>query len=316
MTLTTSWVPFVRTVTGDIPPESLGVTHAHEHTIILPGPSAEVNTALRLDDPDSTVRELVTYREAGGASLVDAQPIGVERSPELMRDVSRRSGVKIIAATGFHRGCFYPHDHFLWTENAETLAARFLHEITDGMVANIRAGVAKFTSEYHVIPPVVAKVVEGIGIAHRACGVPVLTHTEMGTCGLEQIELAAANGIPASAMILSHLDRNPDRFIHQEIAATGAFLVYDGIARTKYFPDSVIIDLIISMVDAGYASQILLAMDAAPRTIWRSYGGGPGLDYLLRRFIPRLLRAGLTTQHVHQFLINNPARALAFRKPC
>ncbi|MGL4944434.1 MAG: phosphotriesterase family protein [Thermoguttaceae bacterium] len=314
--------PFIRTVTGDIAPDSLGVTHAHEHTIILAGPSSRVNSALLLDDVDKTAHGLEDFRRTGGCSLVDAQPIGVERSPQLMRLLSERSGVQIVATTGFHRGCFYPSDHFVWSESADKLAARMISELNDGMFddaaqkqTDIRAGCVKFASEYHFVPPVVEKIVEAVAAAHHATGAPIITHTEMGTCGLEQIELASRYGVSASAMIISHLDRNPDRFLHREIAATGAFLVYDGIARTKYFPDSTIIDLILAMVDSGFASQILLAMDAAPRTIWPSYGGGPGLSYLQNRFVPRLLKAGVAPELVTMFLVTNPARALTFRTP-
>ncbi len=311
---------FIRTVLGDVSPDRLGVTQPHEHTVILPGPSSRVNASLLLDSSSAAIAELSEYKAAGGSALVDAQPIGVERSPNLMRQISEQSGVTIIAATGFHRDCFYPDDHFLRSETTEQLGERLIREIEVGMMndssdeeTTVKAGVAKFTSEYHFIPPLARKACEATAMAHRKTGVPILTHTERGTCGLEQVELARSFGVEPSAMILCHLDRNPDRFLHRDIAQTGAFLVYDGIARTKYWPDSVIIDLILAMLEAGFGDRIMLAMDVATRSIWRHYGGGPGLDYLLRHFIPRLRSAGATESDVTRFLVDNPARALAFR---
>ena len=308
-------MPIIRTVTGDISPFELGITHAHEHTVILPGKSSQLHPALLIDSPEKTIAELLDYKQAGGNAVVDAQPIGVERSPKWMREISRRTGIRIIAATGFHRSCFYPDDHFLWHDSAEQLASRIEHEINIGMIedaigeqTDIRAGVIKFTSEYHFIPRIEQKAAEAAAIAHQKTGIPILTHTELGTCALEQIQLAETHGVSPSAMILCHLDRNPDRFLHKEIASTGAFLVYDGIARTKYWPDSVIIDLILEMVDAGYEKQIMLAMDVI-RTTYTHYGGGPGLNYLLTRFIPRLQKAGVTKQNTDCFLIHNPSLA-------
>ena len=311
--------PFIRTVTGDIPPERLGVTQPHEHVMILPGTSCRVNAALLLDSPDCAVRELTDYKAAGGATVVDAQPIGVERAPLLLQSISLETGVQIVATSGFHRACFYPDDHFLFSESAEQLAERLVREITDGMFdfsasrqTSIKAGLVKWTSEYHHIPGVMQKAAEAAAIAHHQTGVPVLTHTESGTCGLEQIALAGKFGVKPSAMILCHLDRNPDRYLHKEIASTGARLVYDGVARVKHWPDSVIIDLILEMVDAGFGDRIMSAMDSATRTIWRHYGYGPGLDYLLKTFVPRLQRAGLTDHDTRRLLVDNPASALCF----
>ena len=311
---------YIRTVTGDILPEQLGVTQPHEHTIILSGKSCEVNPALLLDSPECAVRELSDYKAAGGNALVDAQPIGVERSPLLMQEISIRSGVQIVATTGFHRPCFYPVDHFLFSETAEQLAQRIVTEITEGMFdysvkqpTLVKAGLVKWTSEYHYIPPVMQKAAEAAAIAHHQTGVPILTHTEHGTGGLEQIALMEKYGVKPSAMILCHLDRNPDRYLHKEIAQTGAYLVYDGVARTKYYPDSVIIDLILEMVDAGLGNRIMLAMDSGTRTIWRHFGYGPGLDYLLKVFIPRLKRTGFSEDGIQRLLVTNPSSALYFR---
>jgi len=311
--------PFIRTVTGDILPEHLGVTQPHEHIVLLPGRSSEINPVLLLDSPDCAVRELTDYKAAGGTSVVDAQPIGVERSPLLLHEISLQSGIQVVASSGFHRPCFYPNGHFLFTETAEQLAERIVKEITVGMfdysvnqTTSIKAGIVKWTSEYHHIPPVMQKAAEAAAIAHHQTGVPILTHTELGTCALEQIELIEKHGVAPSAMILCHTDRNPDKYLHREIAQTGARLVYDGIARTKHGPDSLIIDLILEMCVSGFGNRIMLAMDCASRTIWRHYGYGPGLDYLLRTFIPRLRRAGLSERDTQQLLVNNPATALAF----
>jgi phosphotriesterase-related protein len=318
--MNTMMTPFIRTVTGDISPEQLGVTQPHEHTIILPGKSCEVNPALLLDSPEIAVRELNDYKAAGGVSIVDAQPIGVERSPLLVHEIAIKSGVQIVAATGFHRPCFYPENHFLFSETAEQLAERIVSEVTEGMFdysvnqpTSVKAGVVKWTSEFHYIPPAMQKAAEAAAIAHHRTGVPIITHTEHGTGAMEQIALIEKYGVKPSAMILCHTDRNPDKYLHKDIAQSGAYLVYDAVARTKYSPDSVIIDLIRWMFGAGGGGQIMVAMDTGLRTIWRHYGYGPGWDYLLKVFIPRLKRAGFSDYGVEQILVRNPASALRFR---
>ena len=181
--------PIVRTVLGDISPEKLGITHAHEHTFIMPGKSLEVNSSLLLDSLDRTTEELLRANQAGCQAVVDAQPIGQERNPEYQKLASERSGVHIIATTGFHRPRFYEKGHFRFTDSVDVLANRCVGEITQGMTTftpdaekttTICAGLLKWTSEYHVITSDDVKAAEVVAIAHQQTNAPILTHTETG----------------------------------------------------------------------------------------------------------------------------------------
>jgi phosphotriesterase-related protein len=316
---------FVRTVRGDIRPEDVGFTHCHEHTFILPGPSCQVNPELLLDDLEKTTAELADFYAAGGRTVVDAQPIGQERAPRLQKLASERSGVHIVATTGFHRAVYYPAGHFRFHESAQKLAERMIAEVTAGMVdysdagaaaqTGIRAGLLKMASDYHLIDAQAEKVAEAVAIAHHQTGAPIITHTESGTCALEQIRLFKKLGVPASALSLSHLDRNPDPPLHEEIADAGAYLIYDGISRVRCHPDWTIVNLICRLTEAGHARRILLGMDMGRRTMWRSYGGGPGMTYLANTFLRKLRMAGMGNEQVVMFTEYNPAAALAFRRP-
>jgi phosphotriesterase-related protein len=316
---------FVRTVRGDIRPEDVGFTHCHEHTFILPGPSCQVNPELLLDDLEKTTAELADFYAAGGRTVVDAQPIGQERSPRLQKLASERSGVHIVATTGFHRAVYYPAGHFRFHEPAQKLAERMIAEVTAGMVeysdagaaaqTGIRAGLLKMASDYHLIDAQAEKVAEAAAIAHRETGAPIITHTESGTCAMEQIKLFKKLGVPASALLLSHLDRNPDPPLHEEIADAGAYLVYDGVSRVRYHPDWTIVSLICRLTEAGHARRILLGMDMGRRSMWRSYGGGPGMTYLANTFLRKLRMAGMGNEQVAMFTEYNPAAALSFRRP-
>lgn len=316
-------VGMIRTVRGDILRGDVGFTHCHEHTFILPGPSCRLDPDLLLDDVDKTTQELQEFYEAGGRTVVDAQPIGQERAPRLQKTASERSGVNIVAATGFHRAAYYDRDHFRFRESSEELASRLVEEIAVGMAeycgfesvsrTDIRAGVLKFASEYHVIDAEAEKVAVAVALAHRQTGAPILTHTEYGTCALEQIELFKQLGVPASSLLISHLDRNPDLQLHELIADTGAYLVYDGVSNVKIHPDSQIVKLVCRLAEAGHARRVLLGMDMGPRTMWKSYGGGPGMTYLNNVFLRRLRMAGLGNEQVRLFVEDNPADALALR---
>jgi len=55
-------------------------------------------------------------------------------------------------------------------------------------------------------------------------------------------------------------------------------------------------------------------IDAARRKYWRSYGGGPGLRFLLHEFVPRLREAGLVQDDIDGIFVRNPARCYCLHK--
>jgi 5-phospho-D-xylono-1,4-lactonase len=314
---------YVRTVLGDIPAQEVGFTHCHEHLFILPGRSQEVDPGFLIDDLDKTTNELALFYAADGRTVVDAQGIGQERAPKLLEQASQRSKVNIIASTGFHRGVFYAPDHFRYHESVDALAQRMIEEINVGMAiyagsgiverTNIRAGLIKFASDYHLIDDNARKIAEAVAAAHLATGAPILTHCERGTCALEQVQLFSKLGVHPSCLLISHLDRNLDRYVHEDVAHAGAYLVYDGISRVDIHSDMEIIELIRRMMEEGYGRQILLGMDMGRRSMWKSYGGGPGMTYIGNVFLLKLRRAGLTYEPIEAFTNRNPTDALAFR---
>ena len=102
----------VRTVLGDVAPESLGVCYSHEHLIIDAGFVTEAFPDFLLDSVDRAVDEVTEFRDAGGRTLVDSMPAACGRNAAKLAEVSRRTGVHILCPTGVHLRKYYPPDHF------------------------------------------------------------------------------------------------------------------------------------------------------------------------------------------------------------
>jgi predicted metal-dependent phosphotriesterase family hydrolase len=64
------------------------------------------------------------------------------------------------------------------------------------------------------------------------------------------------------------------------------------------------------MVHAGHGGAMMLGLDLGQRDYFRSYGGGPGLAYLMGTFVPRL-RSRVGEDAVREILVDAPARAFA-----
>ena len=85
---------------------------------------------------------------------------------------------------------------------------------------------------------------------------------------------------------------------------------YDTPGRIKYQPETVLINLMWQLFEVGLGLQLLLGGDTARRSYWKAYGGGPGLDYLLAVFTPRLRAEGFTETELSLIWTQDPVRWL------
>lgn len=134
-----SGLPVVRTVTGDVPADRLGVVDAHDHLFIrsplLPGQE--------LDDVGEAAARLDAFHDLGGGTVVQWTPYGMGRRADRLAALSRESGVHVVAATGLHQATHYPPE--LLDSVRDSLAELFVREITEGVAGGggVRAGLIK-----------------------------------------------------------------------------------------------------------------------------------------------------------------------------
>lgn len=312
---------FVRTVLGDISPAELGVCYAHEHIIIDASYSTVVEPEFQLDCVDTAARELADFHAVGGRAVIDSMPCDCGRNVRKLAEVSRRSKVHVVCPTGLHLSKYYDPGHWGNTYTEEELTRLFVGEITNGIdardcngpypeVTGHRAGLIKIATG-EAITPRVERVFAAAAAAHCETGVPILTHTEQGTLGLEQVELLRGHGVDLEHVVLSHLDRQPDLSYHREILSTGVCVEYDSAFRWKQEQGNPTLDLVVALLPE-YPRQIMLGMDAARRSYWRHHGGEPGMSYLLTTFCDQLRQAGLSDEDLRQIFTLNPAASYAF----
>ena len=276
----------IRTVTGDIAPEKLGVCYAHEHVLGYPPDPNEDEDFFMTSEPAAT-HELIWFRQAGGQAVVEMSPSDYGRNAAGLRRISQVTGVNIICVTGHHKEKF----SLQWTTNAtvDDMTQEFIRDITIGIDGtDIKAGLIKCGSSLNTITPNEHKVFLAAARTHLETGVSITTHTEAGTMGLEQIALLQGEGVSPENIIIGHVDRRLDWDYLLPLAETGAYMIFDQISKEKYYPDATRIEFIKRLVDAGHGQQILLSCDLARRSYFPGYGtgGGPGMTYLLWRFVP------------------------------
>jgi phosphotriesterase-related protein len=304
------------TVLGEIAASELGFCQSHEHIYISQSP---VQAGGPIDDPEKSLAELEIYRSAGGSAIIDAQPIGAGRDASVLARLSEQSGVHIIASTGFHKLSYYPKDHWVFSASEEELTRLFTAEIEQGMFldgdtdfphrqSSVRAGQIKTALDTDGLTPPYRKLFCAAARAAQSTGCPLMVHIEQGSKPLELADFLEKEGMSTARMIFCHLDRAiPDFSIHKELCRRGIYLEYDTIGRPKYHDDNHELELILELLETGYGEKLLLGLDTTRQRL-RSYGGLPGLSYILEVFIPFMQKNGISKTGINRFFMENPSR--------
>ncbi|HZE96926.1 MAG TPA: aryldialkylphosphatase, partial [Planctomycetota bacterium] len=225
--------------------------------------------------------------------------------------------------TGLHRVGFYPEGHWRFRWSPQEMADLFVAEIERGIDANDcagpelrrtphQAGVLKIASDGAELDDAERAAFDAVASAHRRTGCPVVTHCEAARGG-EQVAFLASRGVEPRHVVLSHTDRHPEPAYHRELFKTGASIEYDRVFRSPLDDANPTLKLFVAMVKE-FPSQVMLGTDGARQSYWRSYGGKPGLDYLLKEFSERAKKAGVTESELKAVFVDNPARAYEFRR--
>lgn len=314
----------VRTVLGDLDPTELGATDCHDHLFIAGGAPVRVYPDFLLNDYEKGRQDIDAYVRAGGHAIVEMSPIDWGRDAKNLVRVSAETGLSIIAATGFHKVTYYDDIHWIHQYSEEQLIELLCAELRIGLdlynysgpiVERIdaRAGVIKVGTRAESFSATEKKLLRAAAAAHLETGAPIVTHTEEGARALDQVSFLQAEGVQPQHIALSHMDRMPDLSYQREVAATGAFLVYDGLTRVARGMHTITRDLVVQMCSEGFAERLLLGGDISRQGYWRSWGGEPGLEFVVGGFRTMLAEAGIPLPTVDQIYVGNPRRLLTWR---
>ena len=233
------------TVRGEIAGEDLGIVDYHEHLCYdAPEWLLREDSDFRLNDVEKSAAELRTWAQAGGKTIIEMSAIDFGRYIDKVKQISELvAEVHIIVITGFNKPYF--RDRWVWETDERELVKRCVHDIVQGIdETGVRAGIMKGGSGYNTFTDYDKKLLRIAGAVHMETGVPIITHTEAGTMGFEQVDYLTSQGVGPYRVCLSHLDRNPDFWEHRRIAETGAYLGYDCPGKVK------------RLINAGLGKQI------------------------------------------------------------
>lgn len=307
----------LRTVTGDIPVESLGLILPHEHLFVdLRGPLAP---GYGVADPVAVEHVLRPYladaHEKGVTALVDCGTIGVGRNIEVLRHLAAMTPIHIVVPTGVYREGFIPPN--FEGLSAEQLAELWVQELTVGIEStDTRAGFIKIAMSDNGPTDQEVRNLEAAALVSNQTGAVIASHTIGGTVAQREVAILDSVGHDPSRFIWVHAHTEPDVNVHIALARRGINLEFDAIGADNWHPYSALLDSVLALLEAGFADQILLSHDAGwydpaqPDGLPRP-DGFRGYTALIDRFIPDLKARGVSDEMIHLMTVTNPAGAFA-----
>lgn len=284
-----------------------GYTMMHEHiTIDLSG--VKKDTDCQLDCYAETVEEFKKLYEYGVRRVVDVTADGMGRNPEYVSKVEKESGIQIVHSTGFYKEPFLPER--VYSQTVQEMADWMIGEIRNGIDGGVKPGmIGEIGTSKNTMTETEKKVFDASVIAAKETGLPIYTHTTLGTYAPEQAAYFAATGLPMDRIVLGHLDLSGDLDYIRRVLDTGITIGFDTVGKNNYFPDAKRVEFLLALEAEGRLDQIVLSEDLTRKSHLK-HKGGIGYGYLFETFIPMVKEAGLKQESLDTMLIHNPARIL------
>lgn len=251
-----------QTVLGPVPVTELAPLLIHEHVICTSpviyrtfGEKWFSGETLR----NETVRKLTLAKETFGLrTIVDATPLNLGRDLELLAEISRASGVNIIASTGMY---FY-EDFTVRTIPPDVLAELFIDECRNGNPAGIRPGFLKCAADTAGITPYTKQLHELTAIVQAATGLPVFAHTSpSANTGPEQLEILIQNGADPAKIVMGHCGDSGNPDYAENLLKRGCYVSIDRIYRNCPQWSDGKVSVLLELIRRGWAERLLTAHD-------------------------------------------------------
>lgn len=333
----------VMTVLGPIAALDMGITLPHEHILndcrcwwnkpsemtrrhLADGPvHMGIIGELRMDpfvnidnctlnDEALAIEELRAFKEAGGGTVIDPTCRGIGRNPEALVRISRNTGLNLVMGSGYYLQTSHPPE--LKRLSIDAIADEIVAEAHDGVgTTGVRIGLigeigvsGDFTEDEE-------KSLRGAARAQKRTELPLMVHLPAWYRHAHRVlDVVGEEGGDIRHTILCHMNPSGGDFDYQtSLAERGAYIEYDMIGMDYWYADQQVqcpsdednARAIASLIAAGYGDRLLLSQDVFLKMMLSRYGGF-GYAYLLKHFVPRLKRHGVSNAAVSAMLIDNP----------
>jgi phosphotriesterase-related protein len=310
----------VNTVLGAIPSDQLGQTLMHEHITC-----ADWSMRMAFGDKylqrdklvEMAVGQLKKLKSVGVDTFVDGTAVNLGRDIHLLREVAEKSGVNIVASSGF----YYQEEAWLGMRDEGEIHDLLLDECLNGIAGtDSKPGIMKNGTTAAGITNLQRKLLHCVGTVAKEAGLPIFCHHDpRARTGYEILNIYASAGVDPCRVILGHTGDGNDWAYQEDLVKAGAYIGFDRLAYGHLDnPVENCVRNIVSLAERGYLNRIFLSHDWATYLgFWDSWEKTSSADYLnldidftfvSTKVIPMLRAAGLTEEDIHTVMVDNPRR--------
>lgn len=281
-----------------------GITLCHEHMYIdLSG--IKENEDCKLDCQEETIKEMREIYASGVRNIIEVTNIGIGRNLNYIKKIQEETNINFLLSTGFYKEPFLPKE--VNSKTNRELADIMIKEIDLGIDdTDIKASIiGEIGTSKNCMTDLEKKVFEASAIAHMETGVPITTHTTLGTYGMEQVQLFKYYGVDLSKVVIGHVDLSGDLGYILRLIDQGIYVQFDTIGKVNYLYENKRVDLLYEIIARNLEERVLLSVDITRKSHLK-YKGGIGYNYLFETFIPMLRERGVKENSLTKILVENP----------
>jgi phosphotriesterase-related protein len=308
----------VETVEGRFPAADLGFTLAHEHVLyaLLGWRLDHVPQPSFAEQVDVCVDALRPAAAGGVRALVDLTTVECGRDVALLAEVARRTGIRIVCATGLYAR--RPAPHFA-RRTASELEAFFLREATDGIGATaVKPGVVKCAIDGPELTGHEAAALTACTRVALRAGLPLVVHIEPGGAPTVLRE-AREHSLPGRRLVIAHGESAGLEGLIEIVEANDAYVGFDRFGLETALTDEARIAGVVELCKRGFAHRILLSHDTIGLFLGRDRGWASArpefrnwnFGHLTTTILPRLAAEGVPPAAIEQMTVANPAALMA-----
>lgn len=309
------------TVSGRIPVSEMGLTLIHEH-IMVDFIGADSTGAHRWNRAEVIARAMPFLMEAkqrGVRTFLDCTPAYLGRDPQLLKELSGKTGLNILTNTGYYgagKNKFIPKQ--ILDKRAEEIAEIWVREFENGIDGHaVYPGFIKISvDDSDQLSPMHEKLVRAAAITHRVTGMTIVSHTGKDGPAFAQLKVLRDEGVGADAFVWTHAQAGTvEGYIRA--AKEGAWISIDNLSKGNgNDPGGIewLMPIIKRLKEEGLLHKLLISHDAGWYHVGEVNGGDfRGYTDIFDHFVPAMLKNGFTPQDVDMILVNNPRSAYAIQ---
>ena len=245
---------------------------------------------------------LKILKEKYGLNLfVDCTPVNIGRDTELMKRVSKKSGVHIVCSTGL----YHTYNPMIALLNPKKIAEHYVND-----AKSVNAGIIKAAVEEENISEFNEMLLIASALAQRELELPIVLHTnEKNKNALKALKILFNMGVVPQTITVGHLSDTDDIGYVKEIASLGCYVALDRLrdnVTDEYISNK--ITMINSLCNSGYREKILLSHDDMFFTGFQNEHKVrhiPRFEYVYKNILP-----GLDEKTVDAIMRKNPISML------